>query len=612
MTIRSILNDEELHQLRLAQLAGVFSKADSALAGKRVTVGLNAIPEGITPAAPAWTESGRKVTINEYHDQNMTSTRGLIVANGLNYHELCHVMYTPGENHRVSQYARQKGLHHAYNVLEDQRIESILVNKYPSTKPYLVATVAEYFVTKATDEAKKQAWPIVYGRTYLPSNIRKALRAVFDTGCLEPTSKNMTSTARLEQIIDEYKTIRYGRMTALPVIHQAQDLIAEYAELTATVQHTQPNPFDHGGNQVISGDPMPGAGDEADGRAAGGQKDAGDADEDGEDGNGKGKGDKDADKDGSTSGGIGSGNSDGTLDIDAACQEAIAQAAGDSDVIEQVQKQRRSALSNGDSYNGQLDSLQFTTKAVNADSAMGVKAFKKQLSQMVADVDPGFDRHKDNGKLNIMRAIRGDDLDTVFDQWNEGNSNAESIELVVLLDASQSMYSIMGAACEAAWVLKASVDALGGGGKARASVITFSDQAYYLYRPNDRAHRTQARRVSDQGGTRAAGALAEARNIFALSSRAHKILITVSDGGWFDEQIANPMIRDLNKAGVATASLFLMDEHMRDHLEKNMTAEERADFITNFRHNAQVFVMGTEVRAISDLGKKLVKQAVRS
>ncbi|QGJ92964.1 AAA-ATPase domain protein [Gordonia phage Kabocha] len=595
----------EMQRIRLAQLAQVFAKADCALAGRKVTV---EITQTTTEETPAYTVNGADIKLFEFQGQNMTSTKGLVVANGLNYHELCHVIYTPGFNTRLNQEVRSSGLYPVFNVLEDQRIESILTTKYPSTRPYLTATVAEYFIERADAEAKERAWPIISGRKYLPKNMRHAFRSAF----VQKHSAKLA--ADFDRVIGEYRQLRFGILPSSNVVNQAMKLIREYDALlqkSGMKPPQVPNPFAHG-HQVATGsagrsgsetdtDVTPGTVDKADkgqGEAPGGEGGE-NGQQEGQDSGAGSEGD--GDKKGSGGKGIGSGDSQTHGTLDASLKSTLESVMSNTDVQVEIKSQSKSVNSRGRHFDGLLPTVPFGHARPTSEVAAQSRSFAKQLSSLVVDQDPGFDKYKDSGRLNINRVMRGDSIDSVFDQWSEGKQDAESLEVVVLLDASGSMDHQMRGACEAVWAVKNAVDSLPSHA-ARCTVIKFASTSEFLYRPNDRSTH-EARVMSSDGGTRPLSALQEAYRIFALSDRRKKILITVSDGGWSDTRTAHPVVDKINKLGVVTAAFHLGYAFKVDEVDPA--------YLEGLRHNHQMLVMGSEVGAITKLGKMLVKRAIR-
>lgn len=601
-TLKGISQDE-MHRIRLTQLSQVFAKADCALAGRRVTVEVKQDLAG--RGVPAYTAEGRHIKIMEASGQNLTSTKGLVIANGLNYHELCHVMYTPGQGSRLYREVVDAGLHSTYNVLEDQRIESIITTKFPSTRPYLTATCAEYFIERSDDAQKDQAWTIISGRKYLPKNMRHALRSRF----VKATSPKLA--ADFDRVIDEYRALRFGTVANKGVVDDAMRLIREYDNLLKKSGLTAPqlpNPFAHGPQTAAAGVAAGGNGAEVDAGVPAGAVDKADkasangndkGTENGAEGNGEGASDK------SGGSGAGSGGTNAGSELDRALQSTLESVMNDTDVQTEIKSQSKTVNSRGRHFDGLLPTAPSSTVRPASEVIAQSRSFAKQLSRLVVDQDPGFERHKDSGRLNVNRLMRGDSLDSVFDQWSEGKQDAESLEVVVLVDSSGSMDPQMRGACEAVWAVKNAVDSLPSHA-ARCTVIKFDTSAAFLYRPNDRSTH-EARAIGTGGGTNPKGALDEAYRILALTDRHKRILIVVSDGSWMHPEISEEVIMKINKLGAVTAALFL---------SKSQTTPDQADgwndnLRARMQHKCHMLVMGNEVGAITKLGKQLVKQAIK-
>ncbi|AKL88343.1 putative von Willebrand factor protein [Gordonia phage GMA6] len=634
ITKRSMmLTKEEENTVRLTQLGQVFATADSALAGRRVSVKI--VPEAdqtYGDGTPAYTVNGTHVTINELPGHpDFLSTSGLVVANGLNYHELCHVLYTPGHKTQLAQKVVQTGgmaAAQAYNLLEDQRIEGIMTTRFTTTKHYLTATVAEYFLNvnwqargrNNLEECLAESWPIVYGRRYLPQHMRDHFRTVAN----DPAYRNWTvaNLRRMEAIIDEYVKIRFGKIMNVMTLNHAHSLIVEFTDLLSkgkrkndpdSTSNGLPNPFAHpkavdGGSSGCADAGMAGAeGQSKKGDTPAKSDGGGKGVDDGSD-TGSGDGSDSPDEGAGNGSSAGDGSSGpGGPDTIGALRKALNGAMQDAEVVANTAQQNRTLNSKGDKFNGVLASTNYTNHKSYPEYSQQAGAFRKQLSRISEDADPGFDRGHDSGRLNIMRAVRGDSIDTVFDLWKEGKQDASSIELVVLLDRSYSMSQLMAQACQAAWSIKYGIDGLGG--DARCSVITFGSQASYLYRPNDVAT-SQPRHVSSNGGTTVEPAAMEALRIMARSERKKKILISVSDGGWDDREEATEVIKRMRAGGVTTAALFLQDDTTARFI-KGMDSGSRKDYLDVMRNEHEMFVLGDSPNSITMLGKSLVKAAMR-
>lgn len=156
--------EEQERKVRLNALCRVYEQADRVLSGDPVIV--NVVEDG---PAPAWSD-GQTITINASSINDM-DIETLTQINGLNYHELCHHLYTPRKGTTLVQHVLENDLMTAFNILEDQRIETLFVARYPSVAPFLVATCARWLA-----ENKEEAvgnYLAVRGRRYLPVEIRQ-------------------------------------------------------------------------------------------------------------------------------------------------------------------------------------------------------------------------------------------------------------------------------------------------------------------------------------------------------------------------------------------------------------------------------------------------------
>jgi len=103
----------------------------------------------------------------------------------------------------------------AWNLLEDMRIESLMVARYAPVRHYFAAAVLQHLIkavenamknrgTKSPDEVKAvqaQLWLFVYGRRYLPQSLIQEARTVFQNQ-FKATDGQMKE---LELIIDTYR-----------------------------------------------------------------------------------------------------------------------------------------------------------------------------------------------------------------------------------------------------------------------------------------------------------------------------------------------------------------------------------------------------------------------
>ena len=187
--------DEEtqLRAVRLNALCRVYEQADRVLSGDPVII--NVVEDG---PAPAWSD-GQSITFNASEIEEM-DLETLTQVNGLNYHELAHHLYTPRRGTTFIKWVLENDYLESANMLEDQRIETLLVARYPSIAPYLTATVARW-LSSTPDEAIGN-YMLVRGRRYLPIEIRQAFRDMFAKPELVPV---------IADIVDQYRVLAFPR-----------------------------------------------------------------------------------------------------------------------------------------------------------------------------------------------------------------------------------------------------------------------------------------------------------------------------------------------------------------------------------------------------------------
>ena len=321
-----ILFDEESRR-RLDAMARVFTKTDRVLSGEDVVCTVHHDGRSALPA-PSWTD-GKTITFNKKMIGDVASIEDIIRLSGLNYHELAHVLLTPRQDTVVVKQVQANRMHIAFNMLEDQRIETFLTAMYPSIIPYLVSTVMRFCV--ANESQWKTNFPLIFGRKYLPKDVRDEFKRRFARQDLVP---------QFEDIITEYRKVTYPNDEL-----RAIELITAYHALLRSMKASGLTPQDPNGHSteqrpdLSEGDPLDqDAQDEAsatsdyyddafddedadDSQAgAGGDADApdDDTDDDTEDGEGdsgtKGTGDISEDTDDDDADGMGSGDGEDTDD----------------------------------------------------------------------------------------------------------------------------------------------------------------------------------------------------------------------------------------------------------------------------------------------------------
>ena len=201
------VEQERVKKLRLEKMAQIFTRADSTLALKPIKVHV-VNQEG---GAPAWS-SASDIYFNASHINAEFDVQQLLAINGLNFHELAHVRYTPRNGSDICLWVIDNNYWNAFNALEDQRIETLMTSRFPSTVTWFVATIAQYLLD--TPEAFTTSYALIRGRRYLPVDIRRMSREAFKSQNLIP---------EIISVVDEYRTLIYPRDT-----EKAKELIERF------------------------------------------------------------------------------------------------------------------------------------------------------------------------------------------------------------------------------------------------------------------------------------------------------------------------------------------------------------------------------------------------
>lgn len=596
----------ETARRRLEAMSRLFTKSDSVLAGKHITVKVYDKPNNVP--APSWTD-GKTITFNKALIGDVTDVEDIIRVTGLNYHELAHVLYTPRPDRPMVQVVQTEGMFNAFNLLEDQRIETFLTAQYPSTIPYLVSTFMRFCLMH------EQSWgsnfSLMYGRRYLPRDVRAEFRRRFKRPDLIPA---------FEEVIDRYRKLVFPADEA-----EGLTLIRDYHTLLQEMARTNNNPIDVHGHcddrrpNVSEGKPVPqsqqqeasdnsdafddafdaddtdddddatpqgddnGGGNsdqQQDGDVAQDSPDFGDggadSDSDDADDNGSASGDNSTDgdttsasdqqTDGSGKGSDGGGKT-GQPDLpqptmpDADLRDMMDDIAKAFEEMPEVQEevsnaQKTIVQGDGDVSSGFDAQGRFREFDTATDDAQAVRAFSRQLERLRADADPGWNTHQQSGRLNVKRVIAGAAPNELFDRWDEGYGEVADIECVVLIDTSGSMRQRIDRASRAMWTIKRALETI----DASVTVFGYDSSTVKVYDRHEKAKPGKYKGLGTQGWTKPRDAIKEALHILTTSQRANRIFIIITDGQWDHEDInadnphsADDLIALMNGKNITTA-----------------------------------------------------------
>jgi hypothetical protein len=564
---------EEKRQ-RLERFTQFFGRVNSAFTFRKVTVKVEDSPIG----APAWSGAS-EVTFNS-RLLDLDSPQSIAGLKGLDLHEISHILYTPREGSEIFDYVKENDYLQAYNCLEDQRIETLFTSKYPSTIDWFTATILIHFVDKP--EAFNASYPLLRGRRYLPVELRARSRNAYS---------NQSDLDEICEIVDAYRTLIFPTNT-----EQGKDLIARFHKLlpkqdspagegrgngTQTVTVRIQDPFGHGerpqegiessvDSRPVS--PLKQKQDRARSQANDGEDDSALADslrnddlvididlsgagDDGDDGDDSDDATDSLDSDNSSNGNS-AGDSAGDM-TSTIIQDFLNDILNDENVANEINDIIRQiggapSLSTNDSKEPKIDNYKLLNP--NADTFHASLSFGRELERLKASFDPAWDKYESQGRIDAHRYLRGDDLDTVFDQWNEGREDATEIACVIMLDTSGSMSGTKAtSAYKAMYAIKRALDKI----NAECTVITFNDSAHTLYRASEKAGNT-IRDAGTGGGTNADQAIKYATKVLAETEKPVRVLFAITDGDWSGDQTLNDeAISRLSRAGVLTALAYI-------------------------------------------------------
>jgi uncharacterized protein YegL len=570
---------EEAKRQRIERFTGFFSRVNSAFTFRPVTVTVESSPI----KAPAWSGAS-DVHFNANEIGELDTAESIASIKGLDLHEVSHILYTSREGSDLVSAVIDKKMWTAFNALEDQRIESFFTAKYPSTVAWFSAMILTHF--KNNPEVFENSYPLLCGRRYLPVEIRRESRALYP---------HQDKVDEFKEIINEYRTLVFPTDTdrGLELIEQYYNLLPKSeggnGEETGTPKYKAVNGEGEGGRPVRVIDPCghgsrPNEGIESSpasrpvpprqqekerDRAGGNPEDLDDdlpeikaEDIDWSDFNDQGdQSDEASNSDGgeaddsevtspeqSLNAGANAGEMISTVLNEILSESGIAQEI--NDILRVISGQPLLTSNNSQ----EPERARYSEIMPDSVTVEASRSFGRELERLRASFDPAWDRYENAGRLSVGRYMRGDDFDTIFDQWNEGREDATDIECVIAIDHSGSMQgSKIANANRAMYAIKRALDRI----DASTTVIAFSDETHLLYRASEKAN-SQIRDSFSGGGTTPDEAIKYATKVLAESDRKIKIFFIITDGEWYGEQSKNEdAIERMARSGVLTAFAYI-------------------------------------------------------
>lgn len=585
----NILSDTARAAEHADALTRVYQGANRILTGERLTC---VATHGGKHSPAAWTD-GTEITFNldAIGDLDFSD---IVKYHGINFHELSHVLYTPRKGTQLVKAIIDAHLYRSFNILEDQRIETLFTTKYRSSVPWLTAAVLKWVLR---DGAGQTGYLFVRGRRYLPGVLRGALRKSFVRPDLLP---------EVDRIVDAYRTLVFPTDydVALDLVRAFSDILDQTgASITPDPHHScsedegdladkgRPAPVSdqrETRDKITEGEPevepqyapsdSDDDSDDDNGSASEDQSESSDLDDSEAD---EAAGDDSADRSNSSNAEPGDTDDDGDWDEDFDdWEDEFGDGAGNGsgsdqprdlkdlvgDLIDDIEQskevkdevRRTQRLLSGADAADIIPKAKYNPWPVDADFSHRLGGLSKSLDRLLRAAEPGWHKAETNGRINALRWTRDRDLATAFDRWDEGVHDAVDMEVVILLDESGSMSGVFEKAVNAMWVLKRALDNIG----ASTTVITFENDSRTLYHRNERADKTTLRYSFKAGGTNPVMGLSQAKRIFARSRRTQQICILLTDGDFYggrdeDDLNSDELLTLLRRSGVITALGFI-------------------------------------------------------
>lgn len=599
--------DEEtqLRAVRLNALCRVYEQADRVISGDPVTI--NVVEDG---PAPAWSD-GQSITFNASEIEEM-DLETLTQINGLNYHELAHHLYTPRKGTTFMKWVLENDYLESANMLEDQRIETLLVARYPSIIPYLTATVARW-LSSSPDEAIGN-YMLVRGRRYLPIEIRQAFRDMFAKPELVPV---------IADIVDQYRVLAFPRDYA-----EGQKLIKRWNDEVLQKLDFPKMPQGPSGcssrDAVSKGRPEPGKAQERDAKKAKGmgQAEAPNAQrkptlrkptntntshqpltaeealEIREQAHEAGQNQRI-----SIQAGEGHVESVGGIptNVQEMLEDTIQTVLERKDVQQDIKTKQKVIVGGDGKHDDAIKKGKFDRTTVPSESMVLYRKFARELQRLRDECEPMWHREEASGKLNVQRAIRGCEIDEAFDRWDEGNDGAD-VEAVIMVDRSGSMSSGRNDmhASIACWTIKRALEQIG----APVTVYAFDDKAELAYGREELADRMHFKFIYGNGGTNPYSTLLAAEQLLISSRKKNKMLFMITDGA-FDSNKNDEVIERISKRGVLTIMTLIMDDREMQYYEDRGMEEK------SWRHGTEVYGRIKSAKDLLPFAKSVVTGAIK-
>lgn len=523
-------------------MVGVSRLSSSVLSTLDVRVPIHVEGTRHVPIASAQTDFKSiniYVNLDNYNAEDRHGLASFIhMTKGLVYHEGGHVKWTTPFNKLVELSGRtdlNRGdkyrLVKAWNVLEDQRMETAMCSVSPIMGKYFTSIVLNVVINLQDIGAN---WPWIAGRTYLPTDIRQVIRdaaeerdinGIIDamTNCVMGYRKSKCPKEMMRYVIQFSGYLElWGADLKSPDTHNWDNwgYGEDYSDAPTpdSIPDVQDQPLEKpssGITRPVIEDPKPDEKPEHDEEPDKVVK---------------------SDKDETQNGGSGAPSS-GVKDIPTVDSQRIAEELAQR-ISEEIEDNVQSVKDH------ELDDFistvnEHSSKPVLTDPTISLMNNKEiestvevtnsmvsVLERLVVQVDPAWRGYQEEGVLDPTLFRLREPGDTNF--WSgldgEGN-NGHDIALSVLIDSSGSMGSKMDKVSISAMGIRKACEQLG----IPCTITTFNDDVYMVADANENVDYI---RVSATGGTSVINAMMALED--QRCGKTYHLVIILTDGEWSD------------------------------------------------------------------------------
>jgi len=568
---------------RIERVSQVYSRYSSVITLRPVECMVVA-----QSSVPVFSTS-KVIVFGANHLTDITDPKNAMALKGLTLHEVCHILFTPRNATTYRRIIAKEKLDKVFHIAEDARIETLLIGRFGTNiTAWLNASVFRHLLSPGLDLSAQ--FVIVAGRTYLPLQIRQALRDVFAL----PEHAD-----EIEMLLNEYRLMVFSNddvvMRALEILRRLNELLGDLIDKSGTKGIPSPNGHEKRSNDEIESSTSRPLSIKEQEQA---QKSASRQTPQNTNGTNQQAPNKPIDLPIDPTHKQGKGNEQGCLPMPSSSggktgndkpenqNQENANGAGKekaeltpalekeiSDLWEKdLSKVRNEVQKDIKAFRADLDlndtnaktpsKARYSNRTIDHKTLSAGRQFGIQLERIKSDLEPGWKYRQDEGKINANRYLTENDPERVFDEWQDGQEEATDIEAVILLDNSGSMSDNDKAlkAYKSMFAIKMGLQAINAG----CQVITYNEHAEMLYEPGDQV-KGEIRDAGTGGGTDPKDALLYAQSVFANSKRRVKVLFTITDGEWGNSEQCDEIISVLSASGVLTAIAIIGNETNNRH-----------------------------------------------